>query len=180
MQHDRDDGGFQRRPAVDGEINRPGHLGLDPVAQAAERPIGGENDADAGGQGVEGRVPASARLDDCLDLGAVLDQAVEVAGPAIARRRHELHWDRPPQPVVVRGDAARLAQVFATLLDNAAQYTDEGGRIDVRLLEGADSARVHVRDTGVGIAPEQQPTLFDLFAPDSPRKDMGSSLFSPS
>jgi hypothetical protein len=62
VKHDRNDGGFQRRRAVDGQVNRPRRLGLNPVAQAPVRPVSGENDVNAGGQCVEGGVPAVSGL----------------------------------------------------------------------------------------------------------------------
>ena len=98
-----------------------------------------------------------------VDLVGVLHNAVEIASPGIAARRHELALELPEGPVLVNGDATRLAQVFANLLNNASKYTADGGRISVRLEERPDECVVLVRDTGVGIAPDKQHSIFDLF-----------------
>ena len=96
-------------------------------------------------------------------LGAVLRAALETARPAIDEGAHALHLVLPDEVVEVDGDALRLAQVFANLLNNAAKYTDAGGCIE--LLGGCDGAQavVTVRDNGIGIAPEQLPRLFRMF-----------------
>ncbi|HEX6364118.1 MAG TPA: ATP-binding protein, partial [Albitalea sp.] len=111
-----------------------------------------------------------------VDLVAVLNNAVEIASPGIAARRHALALELPASPVFLHGDATRLAQVFANLLNNASKYTDEGGRITVRLEETADEVLVRVSDTGVGIAPEQQEAIFDMFVQvDEPAARMPKS-----
>ncbi|MBN9119115.1 MAG: response regulator, partial [Planctomycetes bacterium] len=111
-----------------------------------------------------------------VELDAVLAQAVEAVRPMIDQYRHHLEVALPARPVLVSGDPARLIQVFANLLNNAAKYTDPGGRIWVavsagREIEGgggpgapcAAFAEVRVRDTGVGIAPEALSSVFELF-----------------
>jgi len=98
-----------------------------------------------------------------VDLVAVLNSAVEIAAPGISARGHALSLDLPPGPEFVHGDATRLAQVFANLLNNASKYTDAGGRISVRLQETPDECVVHVHDNGVGIAPDKQDSIFDMF-----------------
>ncbi|WP_330835997.1 ATP-binding protein [Piscinibacter sp.] len=98
-----------------------------------------------------------------VDLIAVLNSAVEIASPGIEARRHKLSLDLPPAPVFVHGDATRLAQVFANLLNNASKYTGEGGRIGVRLDEAADEVVVRFTDSGVGIAPDKQDSIFEMF-----------------
>jgi two-component system CheB/CheR fusion protein len=64
----------------------------------------------------------------------------------------------------VTGDAARLTQVVSNLLHNAVKFTDAGGRVTVRLAEADGTAALTVADTGVGIAPEVLPNLFDVFS----------------
>jgi two-component system, sensor histidine kinase len=98
-----------------------------------------------------------------VDLIAVLNSAVEISSPGIESRGHSLSLDLPAGPVFVEGDAPRLAQVFANLLNNAAKYTDAGGRISVALEESPDEILVHFSDDGVGIAPEKQDSIFDMF-----------------
>jgi two-component system CheB/CheR fusion protein len=69
-----------------------------------------------------------------------------------------------PAGVRVEADPARLEQVFVNLLSNAAKYTEAGGRIDLTSEQDGDEVAVHVRDTGIGIAPEMLPRIWDLFA----------------
>ena len=69
----------------------------------------------------------------------------------------------PPEPIWLHADAARLEQVVVNLLTNAAKYTDEGGHIWLTVAAGRRRVVLRVRDTGVGIAPELLPRIFDLF-----------------
>jgi len=98
-----------------------------------------------------------------LDLRDVVEHAIETAKPFIDSRRHQLHAALPDAPVLLRGDFARLSQVVANLLNNAAKYTDEGGAIDVALTLGQGQAVITVRDNGVGIDAELLPNIFELF-----------------
>lgn len=68
------------------------------------------------------------------------------------------------QPVRLQADPTRLAQVFLNLLNNAAKYTDRGGRISLTAERQGDKVVVRVRDNGIGIPPEMLPRVFDLFA----------------
>jgi signal transduction histidine kinase len=99
-----------------------------------------------------------------VDLRGVVDRAVETARPLIDAGDLQLSVSLPDGPVPMEADAARLEQVFANLLSNAAKYTEPGGRIAVEAALEGDQAVVRVRDTGIGIAPELLPRVFDLFA----------------
>src|SRR5262245_17250571 len=100
---------------------------------------------------------------DPVELATVVASAVEGSRPLIDARRHDLQVDLPAEPVRVKGDLTRLAQVVLNLLNNSAKYTPEGGHI--RLAVGTEDNRavLWVRDDGVGIAPELLPKVFDLF-----------------
>jgi PAS domain S-box-containing protein len=98
-----------------------------------------------------------------LDLATVVQQAVQTSEPLLKSRRHELTVTLPEQPVPLEGDQGRLVQVLTNLLNNAAKYTDPGGRIDLRAEREGNEAVVRVRDTGVGIPREVLPRIFDLF-----------------
>ena len=100
---------------------------------------------------------------DRLFLQGIVQRAVEAAHPLIEQRRHDLTVSLPPQPIWVLADAARLEQVIVNLLNNAAKYTLEEGRIWLTVERANDDAEIRVRDTGVGIAPEILPRIFDLF-----------------
>lgn len=99
-----------------------------------------------------------------VSLGAVIDAAVESSRPLIDREGHRLtlRFDGPPP--WVQGDLVRLTQLLVNLLNNAARYTDPGGRIDVHVARDGADAVLTVTDNGIGIAPEQLPQLFELFS----------------
>ena len=98
-----------------------------------------------------------------LDMAAVVADAVEASRPSIEHGTHALDVSLPPEPVCVDGDAMRLAQVLSNLLNNAARYTDPGGRIALALRKAGGEAVVEVTDTGIGIAPEKMADLFTMF-----------------
>jgi PAS domain S-box-containing protein len=98
-----------------------------------------------------------------VDLAEVIKGAVESGRPLIEQCGHELIVTLPPQPVYVNGDSVRLAQAFMNLLNNAAKYTERGGRIWLTAEGAAGEVVVRVKDTGVGILPEKLPRLFEMF-----------------
>jgi signal transduction histidine kinase/ActR/RegA family two-component response regulator len=99
-----------------------------------------------------------------LDLREPALRAVEATRPAIASRRHQLLLDLPAEPLWVRGDPARLEQVVANLLHNAAKYTDTGGAIELRGGREAGRVWLSVQDNGVGIRPELMAHIFEPFS----------------
>jgi PAS domain S-box-containing protein len=98
-----------------------------------------------------------------VGLAEVVATAVETSRPLIESHRHKLTVMLPDRPVRVEADAARLAQVLSNLLNNAAKYTEDGGRIELIAQRTPKEAVLRVRDNGVGIAPEALPQLFDMF-----------------
>ena len=96
-------------------------------------------------------------------LHEVLVAAIETSRPAIDAQRHRLDLVQPPEDVWLDGDLTRLAQVFANLLNNSAKYMEPGGTITVAATASPTEVVVAVSDTGIGIAPEMLPHVFDLF-----------------
>jgi CheY-like chemotaxis protein len=98
-----------------------------------------------------------------VDLAGIVRAAVETSLPLIEAGGHKLEVIMPPDLLIVDGDPIRLTQVFANLLNNAAKYTDSGGRIVLTATREGDSLAISVRDNGLGIPPEVLPHVFDLF-----------------
>ncbi len=98
-----------------------------------------------------------------FDIDAVIDGAVEQAGPVIEARHHEFQIQQPGAPIVVLGDKTRLVQAIANLLNNAAKYTPKHGKIALRLAVERGMVDISVSDNGNGITPELLPYVFDLF-----------------
>jgi CheY-like chemotaxis protein/two-component sensor histidine kinase len=102
-----------------------------------------------------------------LDLAVAINNAIETSRPLIDKWKHHLTVRLPAEPIFLEADSGRLSQVFSNLLDNAAKYTDPGGRIWLEAGRENDVAVVRVRDTGVGIAPEKLSSVFSLFMQES-------------
>jgi len=98
-----------------------------------------------------------------IDAASLITQAVETSHPIIEAKKHELTVLVPQEPVRLAADATRMVQVLTSLLNNAAKYTHEGGRIRVTVEQEGSDAVFRVRDTGVGIAPEMLGRIFELF-----------------
>jgi PAS domain S-box-containing protein len=98
-----------------------------------------------------------------VSLRRVIDDALEAAAPAIEAGNHRLVVDVPGASLQLEGDATRLSQVFQNLLDNAAKYTPPGGTITLRAELRGEQIVVSVRDTGIGITPDAQIRVFELF-----------------
>lgn len=104
---------------------------------------------------------ARLKLDD-VDLSALVLDACELFRSA-AEDQKILLTAQVPDRCVVRGDRHRLQRILANLIDNAIKYTPEQGRIDVRLMEAGNQARLSIEDTGQGIPPEDLPRIFTRF-----------------
>jgi signal transduction histidine kinase len=98
-----------------------------------------------------------------VELSKVITLGVETARPLISSRNQALDIVVPPTPVWVSGDGMRLSQVVANLLNNAAKYTQERGRIEIVATASAGEAVILVRDNGTGIDSQLLPHVFDLF-----------------
>jgi signal transduction histidine kinase len=94
----------------------------------------------------------------------IIARAVEALQPMIAEHRHELSIDCPDGSLMVRGDLTRLVQILGNLLNNAAKYTNDGGRIHLSVRRDAGFVEFRVKDNGIGIAPDSQAKRFNLFS----------------
>jgi PAS domain S-box-containing protein len=98
-----------------------------------------------------------------VELAEIVHGAVEASRPLIAQHGHELCVELPSEPVYLHGDLVRLSQVFCNLLNNAARYTPQGGRIEVTGTLKASAVLLSVRDNGIGIPRDMLPKVFEMF-----------------
>jgi PAS domain S-box-containing protein len=131
---------------------------------------------------IERQVQHMARLlDDLLDasrishgklklrrerirLSEVIHYAVETSRPLVEKAEHHLDVDLPGEPIYLDGDPLRLSQVFLNLLNNAAKYTERGGRIRIAAVHRDGLVEVSVADNGIGISAEMLPHVFTMFS----------------
>jgi len=99
-----------------------------------------------------------------FDLREAAARAIETSRTQIEARNHSLAVELSEEPLPLHADATRLEQVLSNLLNNAAKYTEPGGRIEFQVYREGDEAVVSVRDNGIGMAPEVLARVFDLFA----------------
>jgi CheY-like chemotaxis protein len=114
-----------------------------------------------------------------VELAAIVARAVETARPLIDGARHSLTVSLPDEPVWLEADLVRLAQAVGNLLCNAAKYTEPGGTIDLTATCEGGEVAIRVRDSGIGIAPDVMPRLFEMFmqvAPGASRSQGGLGI----
>lgn len=101
-----------------------------------------------------------------VHLGKLLDRVLELVSPRFAAAGVALVVPEGVSKIfaILPADPVRLEQAFSNILANALKYTPRGGRVEVRLEVDSSSARVVVKDDGVGISPEMLPRIFDAFA----------------
>jgi PAS domain S-box-containing protein len=99
-----------------------------------------------------------------VELSALVHGAAQDMAPLMQAARHTFTSSIAPAPIVIDGDATRLSQVVTNLLTNAAQYTPDGGRIDLQLAREDGMAVIRVRDSGIGIPSAAHGKIFDMFA----------------
>jgi PAS domain S-box-containing protein len=99
-----------------------------------------------------------------VSLTSIVDAAVEAARPLLDEKRHHLIVDLPPEVPTLEADPLRLAQVFSNLLNNAAKYTDYGGRIELSARVTKNTVSMTVKDNGIGIPEQSLDRIFDMFA----------------
>jgi signal transduction histidine kinase len=106
-----------------------------------------------------------------VKLSSVVRSALESSAPLVEAAGQELVIVDPPEPVLLYADPVRLIQVIANLLNNAAKYTERGGRIMLSARSEGSEAVVTVRDTGVGIPDDMLDRIFDMFVQVDPSRD---------
>ncbi len=110
-----------------------------------------------------------------IDLREVLDSAIALSRPLLAANEHRFTVSIQDGPMPLDGDATRLAQVLANLLNNAAKYTPRGGRIELSARRESAQLVVEVSDNGIGIAAAWLPRVFDLFTQVAPGESASQS-----
>lgn len=100
---------------------------------------------------------------ESVDLGRIVQQAVEACRPFIDSAKHTLEVSVPCEPPYIEADPARLTQVLSNLLHNACKYTEPGGRIELALTRDREEAVIRVKDTGIGIPANGLEGVFELF-----------------
>ncbi|WP_141734694.1 response regulator [Oligoflexus tunisiensis] len=98
-----------------------------------------------------------------VDLCSVLKSAIQVVELAASVKQIQIHTEFAAERVVVSGDQARLQQVFWNLLSNAVKFTERGGSVHVKLAAIGSNVAVSVTDSGMGIAPNFLPHVFERF-----------------
>jgi CheY-like chemotaxis protein len=98
-----------------------------------------------------------------VDLRSIIDSAVETAQPHLTSAGVSLSVEMPPEPLFLDADATRISQVVLNLLTNAAKFTPTGGRVSVTAARHHERVAVTVRDTGIGIAADDQERVFGMF-----------------
>ena len=99
----------------------------------------------------------------CVHVQQRVAEAIETVQPALEARKQTLDLQLPPDPIEIAADPVRLVQIVANLLANAAKYTPAGGYIALRALIQEDQLVLSVRDTGIGLAPENLSKVFEMF-----------------
>jgi len=100
---------------------------------------------------------------ESLDLTEIIKAAVESSRTLIDQRQHELTVTMSQESIYVDADRLRLTQVFMNLLNNAAKYTPDPGHIWLNVEQAGDTVVIRVKDTGIGIAADSLPHVFELF-----------------
>jgi signal transduction histidine kinase len=100
---------------------------------------------------------------ESVTLGTIVEQAVDMARPALEAQGHRLTLQVPDEPIQLSADTVRLIQVVANLLNNSVRYTEPGGDIRLTCTRDGDQVVIVVTDNGRGIEPELIERIFDMF-----------------
>ena len=111
-----------------------------------------------------------------LDLAKIIEAALQMSDMGLSPSDRQLTVSVPSEPLVVEGDRVRLVQVVANLLNNAATFTDAGGRIDVRVMPHGGQVQIQVQDDGRGIPRERLNHIFEMFSQADPERGGGLGI----
>ncbi len=100
---------------------------------------------------------------ETVHLQEVLPSALDLNQLGLAEGNHQLLLDVPDEPITLDADPARLVQIVSNIVGNAARYTPRGGEIRVKVVRSDDVAVITIADNGIGIAPDKQARIFDMF-----------------
>ena len=106
-----------------------------------------------------------------VDVRDIVADALETCREAIEVKEHRVTSHVPSDALMVDGDRIRLVQILTNILNNAAKFTEAGGKIDIVAARSGDVVEICVRDSGVGISEERLPRIFDLFSQSDPSPD---------
>lgn len=109
---------------------------------------------------ITGKMSLETRM---CDLGALVDDAVDVVRPSAAAKALDLQVARPAEPCLLVADPDRIGQIIWNLLSNAVKFSDRGGTVHVSLTKQGSHYALEVRDTGIGIDPAFLPSVFERF-----------------
>lgn len=112
---------------------------------------------------------------DAVDVGYVVSTAVESVRPFVTKAKHELRIVLPEEPLNLRADSTRLAQILYNLLHNAAKYTDPGGEIQLSVEREGEEVVFRVKDNGPGIPDDMIEEIFEIFTQVSRKGDSVAS-----
>ncbi|MBC7781105.1 MAG: response regulator [Proteobacteria bacterium] len=98
-----------------------------------------------------------------IDIASAVAMASETARAGFEANRQSFEIALPDAPIYVHADPTRLAQVLSNILNNAAKYTDQGGTVRLSVRRTGADVVVSIKDSGVGIAPEDLSSVFDMF-----------------
>ena len=111
-----------------------------------------------------------------VSLGSIVEEAAQACASLIETRKHALEIEGAAAPVIVNGDPVRLVQVVCNLVQNAAKYTEPGGRLRVDWGTAEGRGVIRVTDNGRGIPQELVPTIFDMFVQERTTSDGAGGL----
>jgi PAS domain S-box-containing protein len=112
-----------------------------------------------------------------IELKTALEMALETSQGFIDESNNELEMNLPDEPIFIDADPTRIAQIFLNILNNAAKYSEPYGKISLVASKKEREVHISIKDTGLGIAPEMIPKIFDMFSQiETPEKQERGGL----